>query len=664
MPADPNAGMMQPTDDSGAMPDYGSAAPSYTPAPAPEYYDAPADLDHGDVADDLSNDDSADDPTDTLGLRRRMSMPLKISGPALCGFADFFDDLGSHVNSMVGFSMPRPRKSAGHSSPSHQVSIANAKAAGKKATRAGKALKKALAKSSTRVKVSPLAAVHGVIGAAIVHSSLAHSSARGATVARGSSHARAQAKFSVAQLQKIANAALHAGETATKGADQHGKFIKELTSAQKAGVRNLQSKLSPTSTSIQGAFGRSVILGDGGSVPSPDAGAASGPLDPSLDPAQNYGLGEPPTSPPPLVPGMDYAPDPTPGKDGYQDFTVYSGLPNGAVVFDGVTHPPQHMDIGSYVAFWGPMTGAADQRGEGVGPDRPGAETSWQGGFRLHNDGWWYNWNGDNQKGSDVGNLQKMGSSPHHWGPLVGNPAQGLRGLRYDISGNQFFWFRDAAPAWATGNDDQARLNQAILDYKAAYAAAAANAAQVAAQNLLDQKTAAEVARASTAEDQAHQLDMQKAADQAETQQAQLDQQQAAFDQQMAQQQTKQSADLDYQQGQLDLRTQEAALTAPASDGGAASDDMASPEQASDDEAAQIESDQDESLGALQPLDQLRKPEVVGALQPLDQLRKPEVVGALQPLDQLVRQQTMQDEMAVDGAGDVLGIDEWGNVVD
>jgi hypothetical protein len=294
-------------------------------------------------------------------------------------------------------------------------------------------------------------------------------------------------------------------------------------------------------------------------------GGQAGGLDPSMDPSQNYGLGPPPTTAPPAQPGIDFAPDPggAAGTDADHQQT-YTSTPDGAIVYDGKVKQWNHNDVVSAVAPYGD-TGAGS--GEGASAENPSSDDysmglRFQGGFRWHNDGWWYNWNGDLQRPSSSENTSMptmaQSSMHHHWGPMIGNPSRDFKNLRYDAQNDVWFWFYDTAPDWARANVDLARLNKAVLDYQAAYAAAAANAAAQAAQDKLDADNANKLAKQQAAEDAA----MQRAQD-VETQKESLAQQQAQAQQdlsmqQLDTQQAQAAQQYDAQMQQLDVAQQQA----------------------------------------------------------------------------------------------------------
>lgn len=502
--------------------------------------------------------------------------------PARAGFIPAKTKAG---NSFIAHVVRSPQ---GGKPVDHQVSIKNARDAGKHAVSVGTALAakaKNVGKAPAKAPPAKATAVHGAVAPK-----------KAAPPQKGGKHHRLSAKA----VGRVAAGAVKIGKGALTGADTHEKYIATSAKKLQAGVASVQQKTKPTVvTQIHGltdfdivaaemdALADMYILGDATNPPDPNypgylmdgspdpsyvdtSDVATDTLDPAMDPDQNYGLGQPPNQPPPLSAGVDYAPDSSLGGGFQSDNSVYDSssvggditkLVNGAIVFDG-SHPFNHMDVGSRVAYYGD-TGAG--AGEGVSPEDPNAKDyqaggKYHGGFRWHNDGWWYNWNGDNQRGSEGNSVPALSkaSMAHHWGPLIGNPQSEFKGLRFDVGSNKWFWPRDIAPAWATAADDQARLNQAILDYKAQLATSAANAAAQAAADQLDAQDAASVQEqqaksALLIQNQSDLQDQQSVVDQAK-----LDAQQAAFDQQMQQQQQQLQMQAAQSQMQSDAQMQAA----------------------------------------------------------------------------------------------------------
>jgi pyruvate/2-oxoglutarate dehydrogenase complex dihydrolipoamide acyltransferase (E2) component len=200
------------------------------------------------------------------------------------------------------------------------------------------------------------------------------------------------------------------------------------------------------------------------------------------------------------------------------DANRYTALPLGGVIYDGSTASKNnHNMIGSKNVF-------SEYGGGGDGYFF--GDHGWQkrrGGDWDDLDPQFQSMNPDTLAAIEADSI-KQG-----WGPLVGNPSKKnspeadtgrpwMQGLRYNEADGSFFWYRDKAPGWATLNDDQVRLSQAITDYKAAVSAAAAEAAANAAQAILDQQQADALAKQQAAEDvaQQHQITQDQAQAQSE----------------------------------------------------------------------------------------------------------------------------------------------------
>jgi hypothetical protein len=419
--------------------------------------------------------------------------------------------------------------------------------------------------------------------------------------------------ISAAQMAKIAAGAKKAGQKAVDAGDKHAKVIAALNTKIKAGAANARTKLKMGSggssktlvhgddgfvdgddmehiTEVMGAY---VVMGAGTPDPnnpgyltdgSPDpgyvddSGTTGGYTDPSAIPGPpDFGVGPAPSAQSvEPQPNIDYVPDPYPNA-AQGDVNQYSSdpgvpgvsLPDGAIVYDGTVQPP-YMALGSYSTFYGSVPGGAPPAG-GNGS-----------GYQWHEDGW-YSFRKDDYAGpagSGDFRLKKAEDSSaatgparsnnsmnlYNWGPMIGQPGSAFQGLRYDVAGNQWFWYYDKAPDWAKAPMRQALLNQAITDYQANVAAAAADAAAAALQDKLDAETAKQAAKQQAADDaaQQHQLDQ-------EARQAQADAAtQALADEAAARQQAAQDASYATQtaaeadaQAKLD---RDAALTAAAID--------------------------------------------------------------------------------------------------
>lgn len=458
-----------------------------------------------------------------------------------------------------------------------KVAIRNAQDAANRAITVGKKLKSAAAKLA---KAKPATTVHGAVAKSAM---------------KLPAQKRPKVKVSPAQLSRLADKAVKAGEALKKNITQFKKTVDANVSRVKAGVARtrLQTKMRGLDDDVAlvelfGAhleqleedimIGAAEILMDEyvdevlGAVPGytgavdesgvptdPNAPAdpygtdpnAPTPYDPS-DPT--YGLGPPPTVAPPMQEGVDYVRDP-----GYAtDVNAYSSdpsvpgvpLPIGAVIYDG-SQPFPWQGVGSFTRFYGKLPG-------GNPPD--GGEYSgyqWGGGNPDIMDGWYLWWGSayhDNvqidlrykkegegeHKILGTGRARSDDSLKHSWGPLIGNPkgqANWTRGLRYDAGGNQWFWYYDQAPQWAKAAGDAQRLNQAVLEYKAALTAAQAEAAAQALADQAEQKEYEQQLKQQAKDDAEYQRQLERERQAAEQQAAIQALEQERYDQAMAAQQ-------------------------------------------------------------------------------------------------------------------------------
>ena len=446
----------------------------------------------------------------------------------------------------------------------------------------------------------------------------------------------------------------------------------------------------PTSPSY--AYGGT--YGTGGTAVSqvpgpPDYGA--GPT-PTLDTAQPQ-------------PEIDYTPSSDISPDDWQEFYTSdpSGLlpdgsnatpvPIGAVYFDG-SRPFPFRGVGNATCFYNILPGGATPKG-GQGKPGEGSGYEWHGsgGFDwalvLQGSGGGYSGgkNYDKVKNPDIGMIAE--SEKNGWGPLIGNPQGGwTNGLRFDVAKMAFFWPYDQAPSWAQDPIKQAALNAAILAWQAAQAAGQADYVAAQLQDKLDAQTAQANARAQAQQDLQLGLQQQVFSQQQAQQQAQLDlqAQQAAMAQQQQQDQLdaqyaaadlaaqQQQAQMDQitlqmqqQQQAADIQAQQAATAYAQSQGlpppgyqgggdqgggdqggggyvdpndpyGLDAGANTDPEAPSDAEAAAIDAGQEYDT-------------VMGA------------AGAA-AVDAYLRRQRLRDEGAVDGAGNIIGLDDYGNLTE
>jgi hypothetical protein len=431
------------------------------------------------------------------------------------------------------------------STPSgNAATVANARAAGQRAVATAGKLQAALSKSTS---------IHGVTGRAPLRRPVPVKRPVGGPARH----------YTKAQVQKIIKDVKAVGQDTMKRADKHQSAVSANVKRITSGVANLRRTLGSKVTAIHGAcsenemqaiIGVCTVFGDdvtyssftpasGGSATPmtgyPTDPATGLPIDPAtgypIDPnsgyssmptgtapvgdpsagAPDYGLGDAPTADSvKLQPGVDYIPDP--GME--SDANRYNALPLGGVIYDGSTASKNnHGMIGSRNLF-------SEYGGGGDGYFF--GDHGWQkrrGGDWDDLDPQWQSMNPDTLAAIQTDSI-KQG-----WGPLVGNPSKRnspeadtgrpwMQGLRYNEADGSFFWYRDKAPGWATLNDDQVRLSQAITDYKAAVSAAAAEAAANAAQAILDQQQADALTKQQAAEDaaQQHQITQDQAQAQSE----------------------------------------------------------------------------------------------------------------------------------------------------
>jgi len=435
----------------------------------------------------------------------------------------------------------------------HTTSIRNARDAGKRAISVADKVDKQVKK--TAIAIHKTAVKGDLIGAS-------------KAVARGVAHHL----LTSAQLVKATKAARDLGQKAIKAADKHEKGIATLNAKNKTGAAAARTRLKMGSggkaTVIHGyddeevadsILGASLDVVFGTCTPDPNdpgwctdgtvdpnytgAGLPPGlPQDPNTIPTDgsampgppDYGLGPAPTaqSVEPQA-GIDYVADPFPGADG--DVNQYSSdpsvpgtpLPIGAVIYDG-SNPPAYLGLGSYTTFYGQLPGGAPAEG-GAGPAMPpgGSYASGGSGYQWHDDGW-YSFRKNDYAGpagsgdqrlknaddssANTGPARASNSLRYNWGPMIGNPNGALRGLRYDVAGNQWFWYYDQAPKWAKAPIQQALINQAILDYQAQLAAAAADYAAAAAADRLAAEQAKQLMQQQALEDSEmqHQMELQQ----------------------------------------------------------------------------------------------------------------------------------------------------------
>ena len=296
---------------------------------------------------------------------------------------------------------------------------------------------------------------------------------------------------------------------------------------------------------------------------------ASAPTEYPVPP--DYGLGAPPTLAQVREEAQRLAAR-DPGAE--NDRTSYDSgggatpVPEGAIYYDGSRGLPDWGFLSWQLAY-----------GYKNNNKRDGAayrnQPWWAGGVQ-HDAGW------HEQHGDSYDTLGERGTGPvavgsgtpavqayslrSNWGPLVGHPenkaanAPWTKGLRYDAGKDAWFWYRDTAPEWASAPEDQALLNQALVDYKAAIAAEAARVGEMIAADQLAADQAAALQRQQTLDAARIANEQQVETAQLESRQMQQSQQQSEFDQQFEQQYAQQQSQYEQQQSQLQTQASQLAL--------------------------------------------------------------------------------------------------------
>lgn len=300
--------------------------------------------------------------------------------------------------------------------------------------------------------------------------------------------------------------------------------------------------------------------GGGGYQPSGDTGyAPTGDYtEPELPPGpeDNYGMGPPPTlenldTVAPLVPGVDFTPDPY--GQAVEDQKVYRSVGDAPAV------PGAMYYVGS------PALSSAPNSAVGS----VGSRSFWQGG-----DGFGFFGNGNPLSGNPraIGwrfrdgekffiatpvppqftSVQDLAtnSESRGWGPIVGQPGKDVGNLRFDVAKNAFFWFLDKAPQELRNEERATRLNKAILEYQTELGAAKNDYVKAVAQAKTRKEEADQRARDWARQQETMQQDQTKFEQQQLQQQAQLEMQYAQQEQQLAQQ----YAQLDVQREQAETR--------------------------------------------------------------------------------------------------------------
>jgi hypothetical protein len=430
---------------------------------------------------------------------------------------------------------------------------------------------------------------------------------------------RVQRAISVAQAQNIVKKLDQRGKKLAQSADKHSTTVQTATAKQAQGLGKIAQKMkmaAHSGTRIDGdIFGYDEIMGDTAwqilsddsimfgydlsrdllfgddpsAVPPPDDGSAVA-VDPNTGDVADSDiasqLGSPPTLDSVKADALTKAQkDPRPGT--FDDPTVYTTLPQGAVIFDN-SHPWRGvLPVASYQRYFG-------------GPGEGGGKSGYNWDDTGDSPGWWHHISSDPSADQDhkphsdeMADIQAASVKRGH-GPLMGGPGTDWKGLRYTSAPGadgkgQWFWYRDQAPDWATQDEYNTLLSQALLDYNAQAEALKTDAATKAAQDALDAAQADALAKQQASEDAqtqrqydqenaqgAHDAEQQARADEAAARQAQQAADvSASYDTRMLAAQAEADRAAAAQQAELDYQAAVRAAEAEAGAGGGDDSDAA-----------------------------------------------------------------------------------------
>jgi hypothetical protein len=626
-------------------------------------------------------------------------MSYKITGPALCGFADHFDDVvgaapkmpSAKPGKVKGKGKPKPVAPKPYPKAKQSATIANhakvlkharqvlAKAHGGVKVAARKTLAKPVAPRSRVAMPRTRVAVQGdsyvLVGAAPPPAVTPRQKA-------------AQAKLATAR-KKLADAKVKvkklAADAAQKTKKAHGS-VQHLAAQVKNHenvARSLSGKGGGKKATVHGYIGsdaNGLLPGDPGYDPTTEdgtdgpAGAAGGfdtGYDSALDPTTGAPL-NPQLDVDTLVAAANAAPMPIDAV--IVDATQYpvimydgsKGTPDGFMLSLGLATRSTDLNVEPDTAqiegnaHFGYVFGKYDKKNPangGVGWGSHLNSGQWNhihGRYYLGDDSWWNPATVEeahnsaqhsvdpNAPGANTGGAAGWEFNDYankNYGPLVGNPVMSdFKGLRGDTMG-RIFWMANEAPDWATAPlKAAAALTKAAADkaQKDADAAAAAAAA----------KAAADAAAAQAAQDAQNAFDEANAASQAN---------QAAYASDAAQYQTDaQYAQVDVQQQQQDLaERQQAAQQQQA--------EWQLEQQYAQQQMAQqqpLAPDQGSSYAAPPPALPPATYDDGGSPADDDTAFTPEMDSDLEA-DQI--DAATFDEEVIGGDGEVIGLDEWGN---
>jgi hypothetical protein len=630
-------------------------------------------------------------------------MSYKIEGPALCGFADHFDGVGAapklpsaKPGKVKGKGKPKPVAPKPYPKVKTSATIAEhakvlkharqvlAKSHGKVKVSARKTLARPVAPQSRMAVPRTRVAVQGD-GYVIV----------GAPPPPAQTQRQREAKVKLENARKKLAVAKEKVKKATQVAaaktkQAHGTL--QHLAAQVKSHENVARKLSGrgggkkvTVHGLIGSDANGLLPGDPGYDPTTEDGTdgpagsayASGGdyADPSLDPTTGAPV-NPQLDVETLVAAANAAPVPIDAV--IVDATQYpvimydgsKGTPDGFLLSLGLATRSTDLNVEPDTAqiegnaHFGYVFGKYDKKNPangGVGWGSHLASGQWNhvhGRYYLGDDSWWNpvsveeactsashsvdpNAPGANTGGAAGWEFQDYANKSY--GPLVGNPVMSdFKGMRGDTMG-RIFWMANEAPDWATAPlKAAAALTKAAADkaQKDADAAAAAAAA----------KAAADAAAAQAAQDAQNALDEANAASQAN---------QAAYQSDAAQYQTDaQYAQVDVQQQQQDLAERQQAAQQQQAEWQM---EQQYAQQQMAQQQPQLAPDQGSDYAAPPPALPPGNYDDGGSPADDDTAFTPESDS---DLEAAMIDTAPLDEEVIGGDGEVIGLDEYGNVTD
>lgn len=618
----------------------------------------------------------------------------KISGPALCGFADYFEP-----TPFVG-AAPRAtgqRKQTAHGptgkpgllkAPPKSKTVAQHSAVLKKAQSVLTATHATVKKAAQLTLAKPAAPTVRRSSARVVMGHGGQFVVVGATAAQSPKVKAAQKKLQAAQakVKKLTDDATkktkvaHASVTRLASQITHQKNI----ARKMTGHRPAAHPLAPSRAAHR-------VMGYVGADPSnpPDPNNPGFLMDGSLDPNYVSPSDEGATSSDPLA-DMTNLPPPPPMNTFIPDYTAVGGvlyqnqkgMPDGFCLSywfaSGTGGPNQKRATDHQVTIdtwgidgtehhgyvFGKFWDKAQPGGIAFGDDlKSGVWNHVHGRHILGSEGWWT----EVPASEAYQSYAKNSPQGTPFGPLIGNPLMSdFVGMRVDGNGNMF-WLPQEAPDWLTFPLKQAASLTAQATAKAQADAQAAAAAAAA-------KAAADAAAAQAAQDAQNALAESQAQSESRVQATQTASAQAAQDleeRKLAAQQAAADAELQRQQAQQALVERQAALQA------AQQEDAAAAAQGGyggsgggyggggyggggfDDGSAAVDVGPDDSADFTPESDSDSEAADIDAT--YDGGADDTLIGVGPDLSILLRKQQLLEEGAVDGAGNLIDLDVYGN---